>query len=175
MNPFDILLAVIGIYCLVRGIFRGLVKEVSSLIGVIGGFYAGYTFYPSLAGTIGRVFSNPAYARLVAFLLIFTLVYLGISICGVIIKYFMNIVYLGWTDRIGGAFFGLCKAVLIAAVLVMVFTAFLPRNTPVIKESIIAKHTMIVSETLSKVTSVNLKRSFASKARLLKQKWAAQK
>ncbi len=175
MNPFDILLAVVGIYCLIRGVFRGLVKEVSSIIGVVGGFYAGYTFYPSLAGLIGKVFSNPAYARLVAFLLIFVLVYLAISICGVITKYFMNIVYLGWTDRIGGALFGLAKAVLIAAVLVMVFTAFLPRNTPLIKESMFARPIMLVSEIMAKVTSANLKRPFMANARVLRQKWSGQK
>ncbi len=175
MNPFDILLAVIAVYCLVRGIFRGLVKEISSIIGVIGGFYAGYTFYPTLAGTIGKIFSNPAYARLVAFLLIFIGVYLAISICGVIIKYFMNIVYLGWIDRIGGALFGLAKAVLIAAVLVIAFTAFLPRNTPLIKESLLARPTMVISETMAKITSTNLKRTFMSKARTVKQKWAVQK
>ncbi|MGD9324868.1 MAG: CvpA family protein, partial [Desulfobacterales bacterium] len=34
MNPFDIIIIVILGYSLVRGIFRGLVKEVSSIVGV---------------------------------------------------------------------------------------------------------------------------------------------
>ncbi len=174
MNPFDILLAIIIVYSLVRGIFRGLVKEISSIVGVVGGFFAGYTFYPNLAGMIGKVFSNQAYARLVAFLAIFILVYLAISICGVIIKYLMNIVYLGWTDRIGGGLFGLTKAILIAAVLVMAFTAFLPKNAPLIKESRIARHTMFISETMAKITSPKLKHSFAVKAEVFKQKWSGQ-
>ncbi|MGD9259358.1 MAG: CvpA family protein, partial [Desulfobacterales bacterium] len=38
MNPFDILIIIILGYSLIRGLFRGLVKEVASIIGVLGGF-----------------------------------------------------------------------------------------------------------------------------------------
>ncbi|PQP34359.1 colicin V production protein, partial [Desulfobacteraceae bacterium SEEP-SAG9] len=33
MNPLDILIIVIAGFCLIRGIFRGLIKELSSIIG----------------------------------------------------------------------------------------------------------------------------------------------
>jgi len=37
MNPFDTIIAIILGYCLIRGFFRGLIKELSSIIGVLGG------------------------------------------------------------------------------------------------------------------------------------------
>ena len=46
MNPFDILMLIILAYGLIRGIFRGLVRELASIIGVLGGFYAAYSYYP---------------------------------------------------------------------------------------------------------------------------------
>jgi len=39
MNALDVVIAVIVGFCLIRGIFRGLIKELSSIIGVFAGFY----------------------------------------------------------------------------------------------------------------------------------------
>ena len=39
MNILDILIVVIVGFCLVRGIFRGIVKEITSIIGVFVGFF----------------------------------------------------------------------------------------------------------------------------------------
>ena len=44
MNYLDIIIVVILSYCVIRGVFRGLIKELSSIIGVFGGFYAAYTY-----------------------------------------------------------------------------------------------------------------------------------
>jgi membrane protein required for colicin V production len=33
----------------IRGIFRGLVRELASIVGVLGGFYAAYSYYPHVA------------------------------------------------------------------------------------------------------------------------------
>ncbi|MBW1983457.1 MAG: CvpA family protein, partial [Deltaproteobacteria bacterium] len=49
MNTFDIIIAAIFGYCLVRGLFRGLIKELASIIGVLSGFYAAYTYYQEAA------------------------------------------------------------------------------------------------------------------------------
>ena len=40
MNILDILIAVIVGFCLVRGIFRGIIKELTSIVGVVAGFFA---------------------------------------------------------------------------------------------------------------------------------------
>ena len=52
MNPFDMLIIVVLAFSVIRGIFRGLVKELSSIVGVMAGFYAAYSYYPSIAGLL---------------------------------------------------------------------------------------------------------------------------
>jgi membrane protein required for colicin V production len=47
MNPF--ILTILS-YGLIRGIFRGLVREISSIVGVLGGFYAAYLIIPMWPG-----------------------------------------------------------------------------------------------------------------------------
>lgn len=165
MNLLDyVLIAILG-YCLVRGVFRGLIKELSSIVGVLGGFYAAYSYYPQLAIPMARWITNPAWLNIVSFLAIFGLVFITVSFAGVVIKYLMNIAFLGWTDRICGALFGSAKGLLIVTVILLVLTTFLPKNTAVIKQSWVAHHMMRYSALMIQVTPKEMKQSFGIKAK----------
>jgi membrane protein required for colicin V production len=175
MNLLDILLIVILVYCLVRGIFRGLVREISAIIGVLGGLYAAYTYYPLLVDVLSRWISNTGYLNILSCLGLFFTVFFVISVVGSMIKYFLNIVFLGWTDRLGGAFFGTIKGALIAAILVLVLTTFLPKNAALIRGSLIARHTMELSAVLTRTASNDVKSLFGAKMKALHQSWHATK
>jgi hypothetical protein len=95
MNSFDIVVAVILGFCLIRGIFRGLVKEMASIIGVLAGFYAAYTYYPEMAGLLSRWISNTVYLNIASFMVLFCLILIVISILGVVLKYLMSIALSG--------------------------------------------------------------------------------
>ena len=171
MNPFDIIIVVILGYSLVRGIFRGLVKEVSSIIGVLGGFYAAFTYYTILAKLLSGLINETAYLNILSFLLIFCSVLIVVGILGVIIKYLLNIAFLGWVDRIGGVCFGLVKGILIASVLFITLTAFLPKGSAFLKNSMLAPHVSWVSEKMAKVVSKEMKQDFMAKLAELKKAW----
>lgn len=175
MNLLDIILIIILGYCLIRGIFRGLIKELASIVGVVGGLYAAYTYYPLLAKALSHWITNSDYSNILGCLLIFTVVYIIISVIGVMIKYFMNIIYLGWTDRICGAFFGAIKGILIAAVLIMILTTFLPSNSSILKDSMVARPIMAVSATMAKVASKEMKAMFGPKRKELIKIWHMKK
>ena len=171
MNPFDIITIVIMGYSLVRGIFRGLVKEVSSIIGVLGGFYAAFTYYTMLAKLLSGLIKETAYLNILSFLIIFCGVLIVVGILGVIIKYLLNIAFLGWVDRIGGVGFGLVKGILIASILFITLTAFLPKGSAFLKNSMLAPHVSWVSEKMAKVVSKEMKQDFMGKLGELKKAW----
>lgn len=171
MNPFDMLVVVILAFCVIRGVFRGLIKELSSIVGVLAGFYAAYSYYNDIAVLLSRWMVNTAYANIVSFLALFCTVFFVVSIIGVVIKYVLNIAFMGWFDRICGAAFGLVKGVLIVAVLLMIFTAFLPQGSPFIKDSLLAPHMAFVSEKMSRVVSRDMKQQFTAKIEHLKKSW----
>ncbi len=171
MNLFDMLAIVILAFCVIRGMFRGLIKEISSIIGVLAGFYAAYTYYTFPADLLSRWFSDPAHVNIVSFLLIFCTVFLVISMLGVVIKYILNIAVLGWFDRVCGIGFGLVKGILLVSVLLIIFTAFLPRGAPLVKESVLAPHMAMVSERMARVVSRDMKQQFAEKIEELKKAW----
>jgi len=171
MNPFDILIIIIMGYSLIRGLFRGLVKEASSLIGVLGGFYAAYTYYKVLAGLLAGLIHDTSYLNILSFLIIFSGALIMVSVLGVIIKYLLNIAFLGWVDRIGGIVFGVLKGMLIVSILFITLTAFLPKGTAFIKNSELAPHVSWFSEKLAEVVPKEMKLDFKAKLGELKKTW----
>jgi len=176
MNLFDMVIIVILCFCLIRGIFRGLIKELASIVGVLAGFYAAYTYYMKIViPLIPRLISDPGYLNIVSFMIIFCLVFILVSILGLIIKYILNIAFLGWLDRICGLGFGFIKGVLIVSILVIVLTAFLPMGSPIIKNSLLCPHVTKISENMAKVISSDMKREFIKKLEELKKAWEGSK
>lgn len=171
MTILDVVMIVIVSFCLIRGIFRGLIKEISSIIGVLAGYCAAFTYYGYAAKLLSKWISNSGYINIISFLFIFCTVFITISILGIIIKYLLKISFLGWVDRICGAGFGLIKGILIIAILLVVFTTFLPKGSPVIKKSFLAPHVIHISETLAQVVPKAMKHQFSFKIKELKSIW----
>jgi membrane protein required for colicin V production len=171
MNAFDIIVIVIVGYSLIRGVFRGLVKEVSSIVGVLGGFFAAYSLYGTVAGYLSGVIANASYRSILAFLVIFCAVVFLVNLLALVLKYLLKIVFLGWFDRLCGMGFGFLKGVLIVSVLFLALTTFLPKNTPLIKNSISGPYISMISEKLALVITSDMKREFTAKLGELKKDW----
>ena len=148
-----------------------MIKEVSSIFGVLGGFYAAYSYYPVVAKIFAGLVINPAYLNILSFLVIFCSVLIIISILGVVIKYLLNVAFLGWIDRLCGVCFGLIKGVLIVTVLFIILTTFLPKGAPLIRKSVLAPHVIWISEKMVNVVSEEMKRDFFSKLEEFKKAW----
>lgn len=175
MNPFDIVIIVVIAFCLIRGAFRGIIKEASSIVGVISGVWAAYTYYKPvslLLEKFGQIFPTPAYINIISFLLIFCIVFAAVSALGVLIKFLLKIVFLAWIDKACGAGFGLIKGVLIVSVLLMILTTFLDPGAPIIKNSVLSPYVSTASETMSKFASKEMRHKFSSKIEVVKKSWS---
>ena len=175
MNPFDMLIIIIVSFCLIRGLFRGLIKEISSIIAVLAGFYAAYTYYPLLSKSslLSGWIHNHAYLNIISFMAIFVFIFIMISLLGVLIKLLLKIAFLGWVDRLFGAVFGFSKGILIVSVLLFMFTSFLSKGSPFVGNSLLSPHVTTVSETMSTFVSSDMKKGFESKLTKLKEIWKA--
>ena len=175
MNPFDVFIILVIGYSIVRGLFRGLVKEVSSIIGVLGGFYAAYSYYPMVAKLLSGIIDEQSYLNILSFLIIFCGILIIISVLGVVIKYLLNVAFLGWIDRICGLGFGLIKGVLVVTVIFIILTTFLSKGAPIIKKSILAPHVIWISEKMVGLVSDDMKKDFFTKLDEFKKAWKNQK
>ena len=144
---------------------------MSSLVGVLGGFYAAFSYYSWVATFLSRWIEDTKYLNLLSFVIIFFLVFLIISILGVIINYLLKIAFIGWVDRVCGAGFGALRGVLIVSVLLIPLISFLPKGTSVLKDSMLAPYATLASEKMAMVVSKDLKHAFTSKLSRLKKSW----
>lgn len=116
LNIADLALAIIWLFCSIRGYMRGLVKEVGSLAALAMGFYCAATYHKALAPHLTDYISGN-YAGTAAYLLLFTVTLLGVWFLALTISGIVKITMTQWADRLFGGAFGLAKGVLITAVI----------------------------------------------------------
>lgn len=171
MNFFDVIVVIILCFCLIRGGFRGLIKEISSIVGVIAGFYGAYAYYPQIARWLAKWIADTGYCNILAFMIIFCGVFVVISILGVIIRYLINKVFSGWPDRIGGVLLGFLKGCLIVAVLFIALTAFLPKGASFLQRSRLSPYVAKYAEVMAGLITKDMKDDFREKYEELKTGW----
>jgi membrane protein required for colicin V production len=171
VNALDIITALIVGFCLIRGIFRGIIKELTSILGVFIGFYGAYIYYPILARWLSDLIANRSYSHIISFFLIFVTVLLAVGFVGMILRHLLKAAALGWADRILGGTFAMVKAVLIVSVLLIALTTFLPENAPVIKNSLLAPRVSAISEKLVAVVPGEMKERFRNNIKALRISW----
>ena len=124
MNAIDIaILVVIGLFA-TKGLIRGLVIEVFTLAGLLVGYIAALREMGTLSGFLGKHVQLPELVlNIVAFLIIFLAIVLIFRWVAGALRRIMKWTFIGWLDRGGGAMFGILKGLLIASLLLLVFSA----------------------------------------------------
>jgi membrane protein required for colicin V production len=120
LGLIDIAILVILCFFLLKGILRGLLKEICSLLGlVLGGVFA-FTFHLPLAQFLQDSFNLPAQLCIWgAFLSIFLLVVVLFGVIGFVLNRFVKLVFLGGFNRLAGAIFGIIQGVVILSMIVL--------------------------------------------------------
>jgi len=171
MNAFDIAIIIIISFCLIRGLFKGLIGEVSGIIGVVAGFYGAYTYYPLIAVYAGKWIESPGIRNLIAFFLLFCVILIVISLISVLIRKFLNLVFLGWVDRMFGLVFGAAKGMLIVSVLFIMITTFLPKGSNILTGSKLSPHVAKVSKAMTVFVSKKTKGDFLKHLEGIQKIW----
>lgn len=118
MTVFDY--TFLGLLCVmaILGFWRGLISEVLALAGWVLAFIAARMFAAEAAMLFAAWLSEPAFAYLAGFALIFLTVLVLVAIVRYALRALIHAVGLGFVDRGFGALFGTAKAVAIACLLV---------------------------------------------------------
>ncbi|MEW6618202.1 MAG: CvpA family protein [bacterium] len=157
MNPLDIFFLVIIIISMVFGLFRGLIKEVFSLLSIIAGIIVANLLYSKIALFLIRFIKSSFWADIIAYGLIFLIVCVLINLIGVFLQKTLKKLSLNWLDRVGGIAFGFVRGVIIAVIIVIIL-AKLPFANKLINSSQIIPHLYWVV----KILLAFLPRQFAS-------------
>ncbi|MGJ8663682.1 MAG: CvpA family protein [Marinicella sp.] len=123
MNWFDLTILSILLLSIIVSLFRGLIREVLSLLIWIGAFWLAWTFVDKGASWLEVFIELPSARHLIAFVALF----LAALIIGGMINYLVGKMItktgLGATDRFFGAFFGLGRGIIAVTALVLFLKA----------------------------------------------------
>jgi len=164
MNLLDVLIIACMVFLIVRGIFRGFIREVGSLGGVILGIWLGSVYQPLLAGFLASFLPAGKFLPLISFALVFVIILVLCNLIAWLLQKFIKKVLLGWVDRVLGIGLAVLKGVIITYFAIILLTFFVPSKSSFIAESKLAP--MITSSYQSIVGLIspeayeNLKKKF---------------
>jgi membrane protein required for colicin V production len=122
MNYFDIILAGLLLFGLVRGFMRGFFVEAAALVGLILGLYGAvhfsYIIHDFLIGSVGW---KGHYSYIVAFAITFIIIGIAVMLLGRFLTTMAAIAALGLVNKVFGAVFGVLKMALILGVILFLF------------------------------------------------------
>jgi membrane protein required for colicin V production len=166
----DYLVVAIVLISTVIAITKGLVREIVSLVALIGGFILAAIYYPALAGKLSEFCRTETVAGFVAFLSIFFGCLLIGAVISLVMNRFLRAASLQWIDRLLGGVFGLLRGWAIASILVLGLIAFPIRENPM-THSFLAPYVMAGARAAVLLVPRDLKDKFNEQYQKVLQKW----
>lgn len=125
INLLDILIIVPLMLFAWNGFKKGLIIEIASLAALVLGLYMAFFFSDFAAEMLNDLFDmNPKYVAVFAFILTFIVVLFLVLTVGKIVQKFVDILLLGFLNKLAGAVFGVLKGALLLSILIFVINYF---------------------------------------------------
>jgi len=118
---FDGFIIGITLILAIKGFFNGVVKEITGLIGVIGGFFVASRYYHQAGEFINQnliTIPNKSSIDLVGFIGVFLLVWIFCIFLGFLFSNLLKVSALGFIDKILGFLVGGVKFFLIISIII---------------------------------------------------------
>lgn len=134
MMAYDLVIVAIFIFFVARGIWVGLLGQVTVIVALYVGYLVAGQYHDKLFPFLRGVSENPQIIFLLAYAILFACTYVLIMLVGKALTGVVQLTIAGWFDKLLGAIFGAVKALIITVVLHMLLTTFLAQDTPMLRQ-----------------------------------------
>lgn len=125
MNILDIIIGIPVLWMAYRGFTKGFVIEITTLLALLLGIYIAINFSFYTSDMIQEYFTiEEKYMSILSFAITFVVVVIIIMLIGRLLEKFINMIALGFLDKLAGGLFGILKAVLIISAILLVINTF---------------------------------------------------
>jgi membrane protein required for colicin V production len=125
LNLLDLILAVPLLWFAYNGYKKGLIIEIASLAAFVLGLYFAFYFSDVTANYLRQFFSiDQKYMAALSFLVTFVVVLFAVLALEKILEKFIDILLLGFLNKLAGAAFGLLKGALFLSIIIFVINYF---------------------------------------------------
>jgi membrane protein required for colicin V production len=127
MNLLDFLILIPIVWLCIRGFMKGFIIELATLAGIALGILAAYFFADDLQSLIKDYFSfNEKATRIAAYIIILLLVWLVVFITGKLVEKSIDLVAMGWLNKLLGAIIGIAKGIVLVCLVFFLIEKFDP-------------------------------------------------
>jgi membrane protein required for colicin V production len=126
----DIALLVILGYFVLRGLFRGVVKEVVAVLGLFVAFWVASVYWPMGEMHLKPIFDMPGERGISAFIIIFSIVYFFTSMISIFVDKIVRLTISPVISGLLGSVVGAIKGILICGILVSGAQVFIKPHEP---------------------------------------------
>ena len=123
-NQVDIVILIITILSSAFGLWRGLIKEVLSLLTWIAALLVSRVYSEPLAGLMAGMIENDGIRYVTAFALLFVTVMMLGTFLNFLMSKLLTFTGLKMADRLFGAVFGVARGVIIVLVILFISSMF---------------------------------------------------
>lgn len=136
---------------MVLSLWRGFVREIISLIGLVLSFLAASRLSGQTGDFLGQWIGNATVADIAGFALIFIIVMILVGLVGAIVRRLVDLAALTATDRTLGIFFGAARGTLLIALAFLVYTSYTKPDGSWLKNSLLTPYAIELGEMLGGV------------------------
>ncbi len=137
INLLDIILLIPLLWFGYKGFKKGLIIEIASLAAFVLGLYFAFSFSDFTAGYLKQFFNiEPKYMAAISFIATFIGVVIIVRILAKFLEKLINIIFLGFINRLFGAVFGVLKGALFLSIIILIINYFNPEGTIIKPEAV---------------------------------------
>ncbi|TKB12224.1 CvpA family protein [Desulforhopalus sp. IMCC35007] len=129
LTPYD--MVILGLFAVLigRGIWLGLLKQVTGLVALYLGYFSASQYHDVIFPVLKNVSDNPKVVFLTSYVLLFVVTYVVVMLFGKALGYVISLTITSWFDKILGGLVGFAKALILAVMLHMILgTVLAPEN-----------------------------------------------
>jgi len=174
MNWLDYaLLLIIGL-SIVHGLSHGALRMVTTFLSLVLGIYGASKWHSQAAAFSQYHFGTaPAISDVIGYVAVFLLLFAAVEMVGQRLSALVTLIHLNLVDRLAGAAFGAMLGAIFAGLNIVVLTAVLPANHPLLQKSELAPQIMSYDQELVAYVPPAVKQVYEQKREQLARYWRA--
>lgn len=131
----DLVVFILLAFFIVRGAWVGLIRQLAAFFALVGSYVIAARYVGLLLPWTRNFVDRPALVFLVSFVLLFLAAAILFSLAGKILHRLVQVVLLGWFDRLLGLLLGIVKAGILASLLYMALASTLSASNTLLSRS----------------------------------------
>lgn len=124
MNLIDIIIILLMLPLVIHGLSKGFISQAVGLVTMVAGTILAWWITKAIGGEIATLAGiSVQAANAITFTVVFLILAIILSLIGKVIRGIINLVLLGWLDKLLGAVFAFATSVLVIGLLLIVVGA----------------------------------------------------